>query len=250
MGGTERSVNFRPKIQVRRRLHCYFVLIMRFLFSFLVVALTLAFLITTVIYLVKRAFSDVRLSVSGNNNSAFRDVLEQLRRQVKALMPELVPWDGEMFSLLSLKQQPVRSKGGFRASATGYLLSIFQEPVVAFAAQSAGKHKVVVGRLHDREFVFRQRDKEAEIWLNGEPFGTFTGGALLSADKGARLLAKLEEKPSEQHSEVLLSSGRSVSLTNRERASGPNPRAAVLVRELTREEENAALAVALLRLLL
>lgn len=225
------------------------VLSMRFLFSFLVVVLTLAFLITMVIYLIKRAFSDVRLSVPSNSSSAFRDVLEQLRQQVKALTPELVPWDGEMFSLLSLRRQPARGKGRFRSDATGYLLSIFQEPVVAFAAQSAGKHKVVVARLHDREFVFRQKDREVEIWLNGEPFGTFTGGALLSADKGARLLAKVEERPSEQHSEVLLSSGRSVSLTNRERASGPNPRAAVLVKELTREEENAALAVALLRLL-
>ncbi len=222
---------------------------MRFLFSFLVVVLTLAFLITMVIYLIKRAFSDVRLSVPGNNNSAFRDVLEQLRQQVKALTPELVPWDGEMFSLLSLRRQPARGKSRFRSDETGYLLSIFQEPVVAFAAQTAGKHEVMVARLHDREFVFRQKDKEVEIWLNGEPFGTFTGGALLSAGKGARLLAKVEERPLEQHSEVLLSSGRSVSLTNRERASGPNPRAAVLVKELTREEENAALAIALLRLL-
>lgn len=222
---------------------------MRFLFSFLVVVLTLAFLITAVIYLVKRAFSDVRLSMSGNDNAAFRDVLEQLRQQVKTLMPELVPWDGEMFSLLSLQQQPVRGKGSFRPTAMGYLLSIFQEPVVAFAAQAAGKNKVVLARVHDREYVFRKKDKEVEVWLNGEPFGLYTDGALLSTGKTAQLLARLEEKPSEQHSEVLLSNGRSVSLTNRERASGPNPRAAVLVKELTREEENAALAIALLRLL-
>ncbi|MCS7037735.1 MAG: hypothetical protein RMJ33_09060 [Saprospiraceae bacterium] len=222
---------------------------MRFLFSFLVVALTLAFLITALIYLVKRAFSDVRLSVSGNNNSAFRDVLEQLRQQVKALMPELAPWDGEMFSLLSLHQQPVRGKGSFRPTSMGYLLSIFQEPIVAFAGLASGKHKVVVARVHDREFVFRKKDKEVEVWLNGEPFGVFAGNALLSADKGARLLAQVEEKPAEQHSEVLLSNGRSVSLTNRARATGPNPRAAVLVKELTREEENAALAIALMRLL-
>ncbi len=223
---------------------------MRFLFSFLVTVLTLAFLITAFIYLVKRAFSDLSLSMSAKNSPIFRDLLEQLRQRVKALTPELVPWDSEMFALLSLRQQPARGKGGSRPTSTGYLLSIFQEPVVAFAAHTAGASKVVVARVHDREFVFRKKDKgEVEVWLNGEPFGVFADKVLLSADKSARLLAKVEERPSEQHSEVLLSNGRSVSLTNRERAVGPNPRAAVLVKELTREEENTALAVALIRLL-
>ncbi len=220
---------------------------MRFLFSFLTIVLTLAFLITAVIYLVGRAFRDV--SIGKSSSSAFRDVLERLRQEVKALMPELVPWDGEMFSLLSLKQGAPQAKGRFRQRKAGFLLSIFQEPIVALAVEQVGNQKVVLARTHEREYVFRQKGKEVEVWLNGEPMGVFTEGVLLAAGKGGRLLARLEAKPSELHSELVLANGRTVSLTNPERAAGPNPRAAVLVKELTREEENTALAIALLRLL-
>ncbi len=221
---------------------------MRFLFSFLVVVLTLAFVITAIIYFIGRAFKDLRLSTS--SHAAFRDVLEQMRQQVKTLMADLTPWDAEMFSLLSLNRQPVRGKGNFRKFSSGYLLSIFQEPVVAFAIAESDKHqKVALARLHDREFVFRKKGNDVEIWLNGEPMGIFSNGTLLSSDKTARLLAHLEEKPSEHHSELQLANGRTVNLTNREQTTSPNPRAAVLVRELNRDEENIALALALMRLL-
>ncbi len=221
---------------------------MRFLFSFLVVVLTLAFLITTAIYLVGRVLRDVRWA--GSSPSAFRDALEHLRQQVKKLTPELVPWDGEMFSLLSLLRSPERSKGRFQRVTQGYLLSIFQEPVVAFAVQGQGNHRIALARTHDREFAFRQKGKkEVEIWLNGNPLGVLVDNTLLSPDKGGRLLARIDEKPSESYSEISLADGRSISLANRAQAKGPIPRAVVLAGALSPEEENIALALTLLRLL-
>ncbi|MCS6928036.1 MAG: hypothetical protein NZM43_00940 [Saprospiraceae bacterium] len=220
---------------------------MRFLFSFLVVALSLAFVITAIIYLLKRALSDV--SFPAPSSASFQTVLEELRQHIKGLIPALVPWDEEMFSLLSLHQQPARQKGGPRGITSGYLMSIFQEPVVAFATRQWGKQKIVVARLVDREFVYRIKEKDAEIWLNGEPFAVFSNQALLSPDKSARVLARLEERAEERYSELVLAEGRTVSLANRKKAVGPNPRAAVLVKDLTRKEEDTALAVALLRLL-
>ncbi len=220
---------------------------MRFLFSFLVIVLTLAFFITAVIYLLKRAFSD--WTAFRPDSAVFQDVLHRLRRCAKEYLAELVPWDGEMFSLLSLRQSRAPRRSECRNAYVGYLLSIFQEPVVLYCIQKVGKHKVVLARTHDREFVFRQKEKAVDVWLNGAPLGVFSGNALLSAGKEEKVLAELREKPSEVHSELLLPGGNTVSLTNQERALGPNPRAAMMVKALETREEDVALALVLLRLL-
>jgi len=218
---------------------------MRALFSLITVLLTTGFFVVGIVYLIARTFSQI----SWNPESkAFKRMLDNLRNRLRAIKPELVPWDQEMLGLLSLNRVNERKPGWFNPFSSGQITTIYQEPVVAYVTQQMGKMRVTLARTSDREFIFRTKEKETEIWLNGAPFGLFAGGALLAPGKGGKLLARLEQKPDELHSALILGNAKAVVLSNAGHAGGPNPRAMTLMQELDRDSENITLAMALLRL--
>lgn len=215
---------------------------MKVLFGFFTILLTVAFFITSVIYLIARTFGQIAWNPE---SKAFKRLLEALRGQLKNQSANLVPWDNEMLGLLSLNRINEKKPGWLNPASSGQITTIYQEPVLSFITQRSGKVILTLARTSDREFIFRQKDRETEIWLNGQPFGLFADGALLAPGKGSRLLARLDDRPGEAQSPLLLGNATAVTLARK--AAGPNPRALTLLRELTPEEENTALAIALLQ---
>lgn len=219
---------------------------MRALFSLITVLLTTAFFVVGIVYLIARTFGQIAWNPE---SKAFKRMLDRLRARLQTVRADLVPWDDEMLGLLSLNRANERKPGWFNPFSTGQITTIYQEPVVAYVTMQTGKVSVTVARTSDREFVFRKKDKETEIWHNGAPFGLYAGGVLLAPGKSAKLLARFEHKPDEVHSTLILGNAKAVVLSNAKHASGPNPRAMTLMQELDQESENIALAMALLRLL-
>lgn len=210
------------------------------------ILLTTAFFVTGVVYLIARTFGQIAWNPE---SKAFKRLLDNLRARLKAQTTGLVPWDQEMLGLLSLNQMNEKKPGWLNSVSSGQFTTIYQEPVLAYITQNAGKVRLTVARTSDREFILRQKGKETEIWLEGKPFGLFLEGALLAPGKGSKLIARVEERPEEAQSPVLLGDNTAVTLSNPARPSGPNPRALTLLRELKPEEENAALALSLLNML-
>ncbi len=217
---------------------------MKILFGFFTILLTAAFFIAGIVYVIARTFSQIAWNPESR---AFKRLLENLRNRLRAQSAELVPWDQEMLGLLSLNRVNEKKPGFWNPVASGQLTTIYHEPVAAYITQTAGNIRLTLARTTDREFIFRQKGKETEIWLNNQPFGLFVDGALLAPGKGSKLLARLENKPEETQSPLLLGNAAAGTLSNPERASSPNPRALTLLRDLSAEEENVALALALLR---
>lgn len=217
---------------------------MRALFSLFTILLSMAFFVTGVVYLIARTFGQIAWNPE---SKAFKRMLEMLRARVKDLSAALVPWDQEMLGLLSSNRVNTQSTGWFRPFSTGQFTTIYQEPVVAFIAQQSGKVRVTVARTSDREFIFRVKDRDTEIWLNGQPFGLFSNGVLLSPGKNPKQMARLEWKSEEAQSPLMLGNTVAATLTNPERTSSPNPRALTLLRNLSPDEENLALALTLMR---
>ncbi|MCC6462263.1 MAG: hypothetical protein IT260_17480 [Saprospiraceae bacterium] len=216
------------------------------LFSFITIVLTIAFLVTGIVHLIARAFAQI-LSWDPESR-AFKRMLETLRHRLSAERSSLVPWDREMLSLLSLNRINERKPGWFNPLSSGQFTTIYQEPVVAYVFQSSGNIRVTLAQTNDREFIFRRKGKETEIWMNGQPFGLFIDGALLAPGKGSKLLARLDNRPEEAQSPLILGNNTALTLNNPQRASSPNPRALSLLRDLNPEEENQALALALMQL--
>lgn len=218
---------------------------MKFLFSFITLLATVAFFVTGIVYMIARTFGQIAWNPE---SKAFKRMLEALRRRLKTQATNLIPWDHEMLSLLSMNKVNEKKPGWLNPVSSGQFTTIYHEPVLAYITQNTGKVRLTVARTSDREFIFRQKDKETEIWLDGQPFGLFTGGTLLAPGKGTRQMARLDDRPDESQSPLILGNNPALTLGNRERASSPNPRVLTLLRELSPEEENTALALALLRL--
>lgn len=183
------------------------------------------------------------------NSRAWRELLDRLRARLqKPPAAQLVPWDREMLPLLSLNRTGMRKPGWFDNISEGVFTSIYQEPVLAYAGQLSGKNSLLLARTSDREFLFHRKDKEIDIWLNEQPFAVLADGALLAAGKGNRLLARLEADPADSQFPLLLGNATAATLANPAKTDSPNPRAFSLLRNLSPEEENAALALAILQL--
>jgi len=220
---------------------------MRFLFAILMLILLTGSLIVGIFYLIAKMIGRINFNPE---SQAWKKTLEGLRSKLKSQAAgALVPWDKEMLSLLSLNRSNLKKPGFFNSTSEGVFTTIFPEPVLAYAEQKSGTNSVIIARTSDREFIFRLKGKETEIWLDGQPFGLYTDGALLAPGKGSKLMARLDDRPDESQSPLILGNNPALTLGNRERASSPNPRVLTLLRELSPEEENTALALALLRLI-
>lgn len=217
----------------------------RYVLALLTIMITISLLITGVIYTLARVLSP---ALSSTNSKAWKGLLKQLADHLKKRYPELVPWDKEMLSLLSMNLQEEKKPGWFDTISSGVFSSIYHEPVLAFAGQFSGKNGVTLARTSDREFVFRHKPKETEIWINQQPFGLYLEGSLISAGRGGKLIGRLEKNEQEAAFPVTIGDTTAATLSNPRLISSPNPRAIVLFREVDANEENVLLALAILNM--
>lgn len=217
--------------------------LLRLLFAALLVGL----FITGIFFFIASVLSNIAFNPASR---AWKELLGKLRgrltkRPLTKGMPEtLTACDAETLAHLSLKPKILKKAGWRDPIFGGFFSTIYQEPVMVFAGQKSGKTSVVVAKTMDKEFVFRQKGKETEIWLNDQPYAVLVDGVLLSSGKQSRMLAKQETDPELRQWPVLLGQSEAATITNGARAVSPIPRAVTMLRNLTPEEEQVILVLA------
>lgn len=186
--------------------------------------------------------------LAGPGTKAWNNRIQRLRDALKKFTGALVPWDAEMLHLLSLNKVQVQKAGWFGRPAGGVFTSIYHEPIFAFVKERPTKAPILLARTSDREFVFRLKGKETEIWVNLQPLGVLVNGALLAAGKGSKLIARVDNNSGVAQSIVEVGGKPAATLLHPDHADSPMPRAVTLLRELTAEEETVVLALAVLRM--
>ncbi|MBC7775122.1 MAG: hypothetical protein H7246_06750 [Phycisphaerae bacterium] len=224
------------------------------LLRLLFMVLMLGLFITGVFYFIANIFSSIAFNPESR---AWKEMLAKLRARLKKRnelratgMPDpLVPCNAETLSHLSLKPKMLKKTGWRDPVFEGVISTIYQEPVLLFAGQKSGKTAVIVAQSNDKEFIFRQKGKETEVWQDGQPYAVFINGALLSSGKQSRMLAKLEADSELRQWPVLMGQGEAAMLTNVDRAVSPIPRALTLLRGLEPEEQQALLVLVVMQAL-
>ncbi|MEZ4921439.1 MAG: hypothetical protein R2792_20255 [Saprospiraceae bacterium] len=217
---------------------------MRYLFGLFFFLMFASFLVTGGIWVLYRLFT----GFSGGPNSKATDrLVKQLRKQLQAARTKLVPWDKEMLSLLSLNKSEERKANAWGRPASGTYQSIYHEPVVTYAKQRVGKTELILVQTSEKEFVFKRKGNETSIWVNGNPLGVFIDGLLMAPGNKSALLASLEKNESDADFHLDLDKNPAAAITNPEKASGPNPRAMTLLRDLSEKEEETVLALTMLQ---
>ena len=178
---------------------------------------------------------------------AWKELLNKLRERLKKRAQQpLMPWRGENLVQLSLYPKILKKAGWSDQVFEGVAGTIYQEPLAYFVGQKSGKMAVILAQTEDMSLVFRQKEKETEIWVNNQPFAVLSNGALLAAGKQSRLLAQIDADPDLKQWPVILGQKEAVLLTNAARVISPVPRALNLMRELSPEEETTVLIIGLL----
>jgi hypothetical protein len=224
------------------------VALLRLLFCRLLVGL----IITGIFYFIANVLSSIAFNPASR---AWKELLAKLRGRLnnrdklraKGMPDLLIACDAETLTHLSLKPKMLKKAGWRDPIFEGFFSTIYQEPVLVFAGQKSGKTSVVVAKTSDKEFIFRQKGKETEIWKDDQPFAVLVDGVLLSSGKQSQLLAKLETDPELRQWPVLLGQSEGATITNGQRAVSPIPRAVTLLRNLSPEEEQTLLVLAVVQ---
>jgi hypothetical protein len=209
-------------------------------FSFFVFLLGIAFFVVGVVYLLAKSF----FSVSIRSGSRQWDAsLARLRAKLGAERPTLLRWDAEALNLLSLHRHADQKRNWWMSSdISGSFLTIYQEPVAAFAQTRQGRYALAVVQTSDSEYIFQQKEKETDVWRNGTPYGVLVGGSLLAAGRDSRLLAQMDLAASAKQIPVVLGSQTAATLANpTAEHSSPYPRAVMVLRDLSADEQTALL---------
>lgn len=219
--------------------------IMGALIRLLFAVFTAGLFITGLFYFIASVLGSI---VFNPESRAWQALLAKLRDRVRGRMDVvLAPCDTENLSQLSLKPKILKKAGWRDSTFEGIFYTIYKEPLVVFAGQRSGKTAAIVARSSEHEFVFREKGKETEIWQDGQPFAVLVNGALLSAGKQGKLLAKFETDADLRQWPVLIGRDEAATLTNAERAVSPIPRALTLLRNMPPEEEKVLLLLSVMQ---
>ena len=219
------------------------------LFSLLTFLLTTAAFVVGIFYFIAKLIGQIAFDPG---SKAWKKTIEKLQARIRSQgAGALIPWDAEMLSLLSLNQSKVKKPGWWDSTSEGVYMSIFQEPVLAYAGQKSGNTAVFVARSSKQEYILRQKQKETEVWIDNKPFGVFISDVLLAAGSSSKLLAEVDVEKGEAQWPVKIGNEVVAAINNPARAeeAGPNPRALSFFRKLNAEEEDIVLAVTLVYLL-
>lgn len=128
------------------------------------------------------SFVAITLGISGFTKYV-RPGLKQMKKDVLRLRSgsrpaaaNLIPFKNDEIELLSSSVDFKSLGNRFRKKKSGFLNSIYNEPLVAFTIKkylSKADRKIIYARTTSDEFVFIQKKDTVQLYLNGNPFGKF-----------------------------------------------------------------------------
>jgi hypothetical protein len=123
--------------------------------------------------------------------------VEKLLSSFKDVIPELVPIDVKELELFSHSHIRQESRGGISKTAKGIIVSIYEEPLVAYAYKRySGKKEnaLLIARTANATFFFRIRNQQVQVSLNDQAIGIIERNGILYSPGNFQPMAKIEKK--------------------------------------------------------
>ncbi len=187
--------------------------------------------------------------------SGFRPAILKLRKELRALQPELnswaadnlIKWDRQEMELLSLRQHKQTKSGLTNKVTRGVFQSIYHEPLMVYIQKMYGPHEgVILTRTSQHEIAFIILNKEVEVFINEEYFGKLDSQGKLWFN-GRNVIAQID-----RGDQVLLNihvnNKMAGNVLNETKKETRNPRAFQYLAELDPVEEKVFLALAFFEL--
>ena len=179
-----------------------------------------------------------------------RDMLD-LRNDLKDPISHLIPISGAEMELLSLSQTKKDVRKRFGYTVKGGFTSIYHELMVAYAMKryrSGKKNYLLYARTKEREYAFRVKNEQANIFLNGSILGLLMEGDKLYGGRNKHLIARMRISE-DKYWPIILLDREVAHFVNPAKADKVNPRAFFFLRPMDKSEESAVLALALYQMI-
>ena len=116
------------------------------------------------------------LRTSPKEESLDDDLIDDLADEVSDLEDELIPMDVHEMKILSWQPTPAKRSSKY---VRGYLSTIFQEKLIAYARHSNGTTQCLYTTTSEGSYAFLSRGADTKVFLSGKHWGTIHDGKVL-----------------------------------------------------------------------
>lgn len=182
-----------------------------------------------------------------SKNQMLRDIT-LMRTEILDLKKLLVPFNDEEMEILSLRQSNTSKKRGFKKISKGIFLTIFFEPLIAYAIKTySTNQKLVLITTSDLEFIYLEKDNKTHVYINDFEIGLLTKGGDLRNAKN-QMIARIEGGDELPTHAVFINEKDYGYIVNPKFVNKASPRVYSLFKKMNRDERNIFLCLTLINL--
>ncbi len=176
--------------------------------------------------------------------------INTFRESYQPYLKELLPFQTEELEILSFKLKQIIKKKGFGNELQGFLLSIYEEPMVCFHYKTyAGTKKstTLLARTSNYEFIYRKKGALTKIFLGEEYIGSLTPRNEIVREDNNRMLMQNTSSSSKRLA-LQMNNDIKAYFTYPETKESINPRAFEINKNVTEGEMVILLALGIYRI--
>jgi len=175
----------------------------------------------------------------------------KMRIEIKEWSDQLIPWNKEEMSLLSLRQVNQKIKRGLTKTAKGIFTSIYHEPLVVYSYRryiATKENAILYARTSQNEFAYRIKKKGIDVNIDGQYAGVLKDNGGLYGGRRNRLLARINRDDELKLHPIVIGEKEVASVQNPAKTDKHNPRAFHFLRPMENKEEKMFMALAILEM--
>ena len=177
-----------------------------------------------------------------------------MRNETREWYAQLIPFQEEKeLELLSLTQEKKSVSKSLEKFLVGAFKSIYTEPMFTYAyvdyTKGKGKDALLQVRTKSNEFVYRIKRKITELYVDGNLAAVITPEAEMYSVRTRRQLGRISEV-SHDYFGVIIGEREVAHLLNPEKVDRVNPRAFVILENMTDQEEILFTSISLIEIVL
>jgi hypothetical protein len=188
------------------------------------------------------------------STSKIKKDLAIMRRETEDWYQALIPWQQEKeLELLSLTQEKKWVKSSFDRILKGVFQSIYTEPMFTYAyvdyLKGKGKNGILLIRTKAHEFVYHVKKKLTEVIVDGQFVAAITPEGIMYSVRTRRQLGRISQLSTEYFG-IIIGEKEVAHLLNPEKIDRINPRAFIILENMTDQEELLFTSISLIEVVL
>lgn len=194
-----------------------------------------------------RIFYSVGLQFLPNPNKLRKDLLK-LKEELQPLLPELIPIQPKDLEILSYHLEQFKAQKRMVFSAQGIFTSIYTEPMIAWGYKryrSANNQALLYARTKEREFVYRVTKNGVELAMDNGFAGVLVADGRLLSARRKKVIGYLKPSADREMKPLFLQNREVASMIKPGTIQTPYPRVFEFVDEMTTEERDFVLSIAI-----